>query len=61
MLEKELENINYCSKYDPTISHDEMYLEYYKYILTLEHPTIQQISKDLGLTKAAINKRNKKN
>lgn len=50
----------YNSKYDSSINHDDLYLEYYSYLLTLDNPTIQQVADELGLTKDTINKRNKK-
>lgn len=59
-IESNIKTQKYNSKYDSTCNHNDLYLEYYNYISTLNNPTIKQISENLGLTEEAIKKRNKK-
>lgn len=59
-LEKLFKKYKTFNKYDPTSSNEGLYIDYYKYLLTLDNPTIAQIADGLGLSKDAINKRNKK-
>lgn len=59
-IEQNIKIENYSSRYDPTISHDDLYIEYYEYIMTLDNPTIPQVAANLGLSIDTINKRNKK-
>lgn len=53
-LEEKLISKTSNSKYDPTTEHNDLYLDYYNYLLTLDNPTIQQIADNLGLSTDTI-------